>query len=506
MTFQGLNAIGVLYEHWFRSIFIPRVESSFLNGVPRSDRHRSGKDRAAMKREHVKIPVFHKLFPWLLTVFIFLAFFFLFNIFKKASEFLETKRSDGERALARKLEDERETLRERLAREKEEELNKLKLGYEETIKRLVAEKISMRDVMTRENAGKLAALRQEAIKNSLSRKRETDEIILQLRQEIDELNQRLDGRGEEGAPGPAPREDATDSASRVREAERTIVRLRGEIEELKKRLAHHDAEKMESPDGMDAADSGSPNRDAERIIARLRGEIEELKKRPKRREEKKAESQGAGDGEDSASREPEAETLIVRLRGEIEELNKRLESQETEILARIEKEKTQKDAAVIEEFNRDKAGIKAKVEDLINRKRFREAREEIARWDPPPLAGEMLPLRKALKEAELFEHARKVPARNIYLNILLYERLSELNPGKELYARKTAIYRDKHRKVHGKDKETSDCYDRGYLHGRCMLLSTLGVSCGLDDETRIPEQCAQGRDAFLGLKAGASSM
>ncbi|MCP4688057.1 MAG: hypothetical protein GY859_08410 [Desulfobacterales bacterium] len=335
-----------------------------------------------MKRQ--KTPLIHKLFPWLLTVFIFLAFFFLFNIIKKGAEYLATRRDDGERILAQRLEEETSALKARLERENVEELNKLKLGYDETIKRLVAEKIAMKDALERENAGKLNALeresaekldalRREAVANTLSRKRETDAIIQGLRQEIDELKNRL-------------------------------------------------------------------------------------------------------------------------------------ERQKAEILDQVEKEKDREASPLIDEFKRDKDRIIKAIEELIHQKKFHDAQKEIARWNIPPLAEETRAVHRTLKEAELFEHARKVPARNIYLNILLYERLSRLNPGKDLYKQKLSFYQARHRKTYGKDRDESECYDRGYLHGRCMILSTLGVPCGLEDEIGIPESCRKGKDAFQGMKAGVASL
>ncbi len=421
-----------------------------------------------MKRE--KSSVFHMLFPWLLIVFIFLACFFLFNIFEKAAEFLESKRSDGERLIAQKMEEERERLKTRLEREKEEEATKLKLGYEETIKRLVAEKHALKERMERESAEKFTALRQEVIANSISRKQETDARILRLSRENDDLKERLERRNEEQPEQPEPpgrpaREAATDSFSRKQETDALVLRLSRENEELKERLERRNAEQPEQPE--------QPAREA---------------------------------AADSSSRKQETDAIIQQLRQENEALKKRLERQGAENSDQTGMAADPKDSAVIDEFKRDSARIIAKIEQLIQKKLFRQADQEITRWDLPPLADEMLPVKGALKEAVLFEHARKVPAKNIYLNILLYEQLSRLNPGKTLYSNKLKLYREKHRTVYGKEKDTSDCYDRGYLQGRCMILSTLGVSCGLDDETRIPGKCEQGRDAFLGMKKGVASM
>ncbi len=376
---------------------------------------RAEKDGADMKRE--KSSLFHMLFPWLLIVFIFLACFFLFNIFKKAAEHLESKRGDDERMIARRVEVERERLKTRLELEKEQELTGLKLGYEETIKRLVAEKHALKERMERENAEKITALKQEDIANSISRKQEMDALILRLTEENEELKERLASRNA-AQPGPPSQEAAVDSSSKKKEMEATILQLRQENETLKKRMESLAAQRHEPAGKVD--DPG--------------------------------------------------------------------------------------DSAVVDRFNRDRARIIANIDQLIQKKLFHQAGEEIARWDLPPLADEMHPVKGALREAELFEHARKVPARNIYLNILLYEHLSRLNPEKELYTNKLNLYRDRYRKVHGKDKETSECYDRGYLQGRCMILSTLGAPCGLDDEARIPKKCRRGRDAFQGMKKGVASM
>jgi hypothetical protein len=107
------------------------------------------------------------------------------------------------------------------------------------------------------------------------------------------------------------------------------------------------------------------------------------------------------------------------------------------------------------------------------------------------------------EEAVLLADLRRIPARNTYLNMLLYQRLERINPGIARYADKAAQYQARYLETTGHDNISDPCYDQGYLYGRCIARGLQNRLCPWErPQAIITSPCTNHQETLKGLSAG----
>jgi hypothetical protein len=122
---------------------------------------------------------------------------------------------------------------------------------------------------------------------------------------------------------------------------------------------------------------------------------------------------------------------------------------------------------------------------------------------PPQMATA---LQNKWEEALLLADLRRIPARNTYLNMLLYQRLQHINPGIERYADKAGQYQARYLEAVGHDDISDSCYDQGYLYGRCMARKLQNQLCPWElPQTIITSRCRSSQQTLKGLSLGVQA-
>ena len=96
---------------------------------------------------------------------------------------------------------------------------------------------------------------------------------------------------------------------------------------------------------------------------------------------------------------------------------------------------------LVEEFLKNGDAIGQKIRGLADGRKFVEAHEVLQQFDLPVLQEKLIPLKRYLEEKELYAQVRKVPAWEFEKNYTLFTRLVGLNPSREIYRSKQALYK-----------------------------------------------------------------
>jgi len=113
------------------------------------------------------------------------------------------------------------------------------------------------------------------------------------------------------------------------------------------------------------------------------------------------------------------------------------------------------EAALVDEFSRNHAALRAEIRSFADGKKFEEARAALDRFDIEPLQAKIEPLKRYLEEKETYARVLKVPAWKFETNYTLFSRLVALDPSSSFYKGKQEFY---------KKRFAGQCYDKALRH------------------------------------------
>ena len=115
-------------------------------------------------------------------------------------------------------------------------------------------------------------------------------------------------------------------------------------------------------------------------------------------------------------------------------------------------------------------------------------------------------LSKAIKDLEA--EVKPIPASDVLGNLLIYKRLSKLDPTNKKYKEKVTYYNSQSKGMKTSpnyDKEPYTivlCYDLGYRWSKCAARSLKKLPCRPENDIIIPERCRDEEETQRGINDG----